>query len=80
MTTVNPSQSFRLTDRPEREPNDMTNRRQMTATSIIRLLRYYLSNRETKTGNRCSYLVPRRYHRPRQHPLSRPADRPQRRY
>ena len=79
MTIVNPSQSFRLTDRLEREPDDMTSRQQLTATSIIGPLRHYLSNRETApiTGN--SYLVPHRYPRPRQHPLSRPADRLRRR-
>ena len=47
MPTVMPRQSFRLPDRPEREPDDRTSFKQLTNTSIIEPLRHYLGRRET---------------------------------
>ena len=56
MTTVKTSQSFRLTDRLEREPDDMTSCRQLTDTSIIEPLSHYLGNSETTLITSDQYL------------------------
>ena len=44
MTTARKMPTFRLPDRPEREPDDMTSFDHLTSTSIIEPLRYYLGN------------------------------------
>ena len=48
MTTAKQRQTtFRLPDRPEREPDDMTSFKQLADTSIIEPLRHHLGRRET---------------------------------
>ena len=47
MTTAKDLAAFQLPDPPDREPDDMTSYRQLTATSIIDPLRHYLGRRET---------------------------------
>ena len=47
MTTAQDLQTFRLPDRPEREPNDMTSYNQLADTSLIAPLRQYLGRQET---------------------------------
>ena len=47
MTTAKQRQTFRLPDRPEREPDDMTSFKQLANTSIIEPLRHHLGRRET---------------------------------
>ena len=56
MTTVKTSQSFRLTYRPEHEPDDMAKCRQLNATNIIELLRHNLGNSETTLITGDQYL------------------------
>ena len=57
MTTAKNLREFRLPDRPEREPDDMTSYRQLTATSIIEPLQYYLGNLETTLITGDHYLI-----------------------
>ena len=47
MTTARRLETFRIPDRPEREPDDMTSYKQLTDTSIIAPLRQYLGRQET---------------------------------
>ena len=47
MTTTQHRPAFRLPDRPEREPDDMTSFRQLADTGIIEPLRHYLGRPET---------------------------------
>ena len=47
MTTAQDLKTFRLPDRPEREPDDMTSYNQLTDNSIVEPLRQYLGRRET---------------------------------
>ena len=47
MTTAQDIQTFRLPDRPEREPDDMTSYNQLADTSLIATLRQYLGRQET---------------------------------
>ena len=47
MTTAQDLQTFRLPDRPEREPNDMTSYNQLADNSLIATLRQYLGRQET---------------------------------
>ena len=56
MTTAKNKPTFRLPDRPEREPDDMTSYRQLTAPSIIEPLRHYLGNLETTLMTGDHYL------------------------
>ena len=56
MTTVKAPHTFRLPDRPEREPNDMNIYRQLTATSIIEPLSHYLGSRDTTLVTSDHYL------------------------
>ena len=56
MTTAKDKPTFRLPDRPEREPDDMTSYRQLTAPSIIEPLRHYLGNLETTLMTGDHYL------------------------
>ena len=62
MTTAKTSKTFRLPDRPERGPDDMTSYRQLSATSIIGPLSHYLGRRETTliTGDQylCRVVTP----------------------
>ena len=62
MTTAKNKPTFRLPDRPEREPDDMTSYRQLTDTGIIGPLRHYLGNPETTliTGEHylCHTIMP----------------------
>ena len=62
MTTAKTSKTFRLPDRPERGPDDMTSYRQLSATSIIGPLQHYLGRRETTliTGDQylCRVVTP----------------------
>ena len=62
MTTANSLRTYRLPDRPERAPDDRTNFRQLTATSIVAALRHYLGDPETTliTGDHylCRAIVP----------------------
>ena len=56
MTTAKNKPTFRLPDRPEREPDDMTSYRQLTAPSIVEPLRHYLGNLETTLMTGDHYL------------------------
>ena len=56
MTTAKDKPTFRLPDRPEREPDDMTSYRQLTAPSIVEPLRHYLGNLETTLMTGDHYL------------------------
>ena len=56
VTTAKDKPTFRLPDRPEREPDDMTSYRQLTAPSIIEPLRHYLGNLETTLMTGDHYL------------------------
>ncbi len=56
VTTAKNKPTFRLPDRPEREPDDMTSYRQLTAPSIIEPLRHYLGNLETTLMTGDHYL------------------------
>lgn len=56
MTTAKISQPFRLPDRPEREPDDMTNFDHLAKTSIIEPLAHYLGNRQTTLITGDKYL------------------------
>ena len=56
MTTAKTLKTFRLPDPPEREPNDMTSYRQLSATSIIGPLQHYLGSRETTLITGDQYL------------------------
>ena len=47
MTTAKQRPRYRLPDRPEREPDDMTSFKQLADTSIIEPLRHHLGRRET---------------------------------
>lgn len=47
MTTAQHRPRYRLPDRPEREPDDMTSFKQLANTSIIEPLRHHLGRRET---------------------------------
>ena len=47
MTTAQDLKTFRLPDRPEREPDDMTSYNQLADTSLIAPLRQYLGRQET---------------------------------
>ena len=47
MTTAQQRPRYRLPDRPEREPDDMTSFKQLANTSIIEPLRHHLGRRET---------------------------------
>ena len=62
MTTAKDKPTFRLPDRPEREPDDMTSYRQLTAPSIVEPLQHYLGNLETTliTGDHylCRTIAP----------------------
>ena len=62
MTTAKSLRTYRLPDRPERAPDDRTNFRQLTATSIVAALRHYLGDPETTliTGDHylCRAIVP----------------------
>ena len=56
VTTAKDKPTFRLPDRPEREPDDMTSYRQLTAPSIVEPLRHYLGNLETTLMTGDHYL------------------------
>ena len=56
MTTAKIPQDFRLPDRPEREPDDMTNFDHLAKTSIIEPLAHYLGNRQTTLITGDKYL------------------------
>ena len=62
VTTAKDKPTFRLPDRPEREPDDMTSYRQLTAPSIVEPLQHYLGNLETTliTGDHylCRTIAP----------------------
>ena len=62
MTTAKNKPTFRLPNRPEREPDDMTSYRQLTDTGIIGPLRHYLGNPGTTliTGDHylCRTIMP----------------------
>ena len=62
VTTAKSLRTYRLPDRPERAPDDRTNFRQLTATSIVAALRHYLGDPETTliTGDHylCRAIVP----------------------
>ena len=47
MTTAKQRPRYRLPDRPEREPDDMTSFKQLADTSIIEPLRHHLGRRAT---------------------------------
>ena len=47
MTTARRLETFRLPDRPEREPDDMTSYNQLADNSLIATLRQYLGRQET---------------------------------
>ena len=51
------TRAFRLPDRPDREPDDMTSYRQLTATSIIEPLQHYLGNLDTTLITGDQYLI-----------------------
>ena len=57
MTTTKNTRGFRLPDPPDREPDDMTSYRQLTATSIIEPLRHYLGNLDTTLITGDQYLI-----------------------
>ena len=57
MTTTKNTRGFRLPDPPDREPDDMTSYRQLTATSIIEPLQHYLGNRDTTLITGDQYLI-----------------------
>ena len=57
MTTTKNPRGFRLPDPPDREPDDMTSYRQLTATSIIEPLRHYLGNLDTTLITGDQYLI-----------------------
>ena len=56
MTTAKFPHTFRLPDRPEREPDDMTNFDHLAKTSIIEPLAHYLGNRLTTLITGDKYL------------------------
>ena len=62
MTTAKSLRTYPLPYRPERDPDDRTNFRQLTATSIVAALRHYLGDPETTliTGDHylCRAIVP----------------------
>ena len=58
MTTARKLPTFRLPDRPEREPDDMTSFDHLTSTSIIEPLRHHLGNLETTLVYGDKYLCP----------------------
>ena len=57
MTITKNTRGFRLPDPPDREPDDMTSYRQLTATSIIEPLRHYLGNLDTTLITGDQYLI-----------------------
>ena len=57
MTTTKNTRGFRLPDPPDREPDDMTSYRQLTATSIIEPLQHYLGNLDTTLITGDQYLI-----------------------
>ena len=57
MTTTKNPRGFRLPDPPDREPDDMTSYRQLTATSIIEPLQHYLGNLDTTLITGDQYLI-----------------------
>ena len=75
MTTTKNTRGFRLPDPPDREPDDMTSYRQLTATSIIEPLQHYLGNLDTTLITGDQYLIEAPAQNLEGLPLSRSDDR-----